>query len=175
MATKDHVGELVGCLATAYRRGIPHAADLALRDDLRPLLDLLCPPDGKASDHQRAKAAHKMIVQAVDALSGDRADAAAAMLDLNGLPGRARGITARKDAAAHHHGISADWFTRTELEPMTLALAMELDQQIARREGRTNTDPYQHQVTHLPPPPPADSYRARPEEPAEEPAAADRT
>ncbi|MCK9893368.1 hypothetical protein [Frankia sp. AgB32] len=180
MAAKDHVGTLCAWLDIAYKRGVPHAADLALSAELRPLLDLLCPPNGKASDHQRASTAHKMIVTAVDALQGTRADAAASMLDLvPGPPGRVRGITARKEAAAHHLGISADWFSRRELEPLTLALAMELDQQIARREGRTHTDPQHHHPSQLPPPPPADSYRPRPHPVAEpvtsvEPAAANR-
>ncbi len=176
MAAKDHVHKLCGWLDIAYKRGVPHAADLALSKELRPLLDLLCPPDGTASDHQRASTAHKMIITAIDALHGTRADAAAAMLDLvPGPPGRVRGITARKDAAAQHLKISADWFSRRELEPLTLALAMELDKQIARREARTNTDPQHHHPSQLPPPPPAESFRPRPAQPVTpvEPAAAD--
>ncbi|WP_063822632.1 MULTISPECIES: hypothetical protein [Frankia] len=160
----DRTEALRACLAAAYKRGIPHAADLASNAEVRPLLDLLVPADGQASEHQRARTAHRMIVTAVDALTSPRADAAAIMLGLvSAPPGRDRGITARKEAAAQQHGISADWFTRSELEPMSLALAMELDQQLRRREGRTATDPYRYRdPAVLPPPPPATSYRPRP-------------
>ncbi|MCM3922244.1 hypothetical protein ND748_11320 [Frankia sp. AiPs1] len=160
----DRTEALRACLVPAYKRGLQHAADLALHAEVRPLLDLLVPPDGRASEHQRARTAHRMLFTAVDALTSPRANAAAIMLDLvSAPPGRDRGITARKEAAAQRHGISADWFTRSELGPMTLALAMELDQQLRRREGRTVTDPYRHRdPATLPPPPPASSYRPRP-------------
>ncbi len=160
----DRIDALRARLVPAYKRGIPHAADLTLNAEVRPLLDLLVPPDGRASDHQRAHTAHRMIVTAVAALTSPRADAAAIMLDLvSAPPGRDRGITVRKAAAAHLHNISADWFTRTELGAMTLSLAMELDQQLRRREGRTATDPYRHRdPSTMRPPPPATSFRPAP-------------
>lgn len=156
----DLVDVLRAQITAVYKRGISHAADLIEYPEARPLLDTLSPPDGQTGERQRARAALKMIHLAVDALGGRRADAAAAMLDLGAAHARATSITARKNAAGAHLELSGDWFGRDYLNAITLALAMELDQQIQRRAGRTNSQPYRpHDPSVLPPPPPASSYR----------------
>jgi hypothetical protein len=162
--TTDPKPDLVDVLrvqiTAVYKRGVPHAADLIEYPEARPLLDTLSPPDGQASERQRARAALRMLHLAVDALGGPRGDAAAAMLDFGAAHVRVTSITARKNAAGAHLGISGDWFSRDYLRTITHALAMELDAQIQRRAGRTNSQPYRpHDPSVLPPPPPASSYR----------------
>ncbi|OFB43437.1 hypothetical protein KBI5_10255 [Frankia sp. KB5] len=127
------------------------------------MLDMLSPPHPGLSEHRRALAAHRMILTAVQALGSPRGDAAAALLGLvPGRSGTAATRTARRDeAAAHYGGISADWFQRRHEAGVTLALAMELDQQLRGQEGTTRTDP-QRRSRAMTPPPPAASFQPRP-------------